>query len=198
MRVLLYGITRATAPDPVGEGMGGRPLRPLTCEPLKAVISDGATPPPRDPHHMWAYHAVVERLAQHSPILPARYGSMGDEAEIATMLAGRGRELSRALDRVGDAVEFVVHTPETAEPAPADPGPSGRPGIAYMRRRLEREQALRELEAIAASFTRCPPRRLGRGLACLVDRARAERFLSYVAEHGATAYGPWPPFSFVA
>ncbi len=122
--VLLYAVTDAHAPATEGAGLGDEPLRAVTHEDVRAVVSDTEHTPPADEARLWAYEQVVERLMADTAILPARFGTTaaGDE-EITAMLAERQSELTGALARVREAVEYAVRPPV---PAPAEH--SRRPG----------------------------------------------------------------------
>jgi hypothetical protein len=208
MSVLLYGITEAHAPLAGGSGLVDRPLRTVTHDNLRAVVSDLDNGPPTDEDSLWAYEQVVERLMAEATVLPARFGTTARaDHEIEAMLAERRAELTETLARVREAVEFAVHAP--ADPQPAEPTsgqtaePTSEPttedaartGTAYMQRLLSQDRRIRELDAAAGQLIRAT-RRITHGTAYLVARDDAEEFVANVMSLGLTATGPWPPYSF--
>jgi hypothetical protein len=198
--VLLYAVTDADAPAAEGAGLGDKPLRAVTHEDLRAVISDTEHTPPTDEAQLWAYEQVVERLMADTAILPARFGTTaeGDE-EITAMLAERQSELTGALARVREAVEYAVRPPVPVPvpvPVPAEHSVDPvRPGTAYMERLLTQSRHIRELDEAADPLFRAK-QRTAYGTAYLVDRTQADEFVRAAWERGLTITGPWPPYSF--
>jgi hypothetical protein len=194
MSVLLYGITEARAPEADGAGLRDRPLRTVTHDNLRAVVSDLDNGPPTDEASLWAYERVVERLMAATTVLPARFGTTAQaDEEIAAMLAERRSELTETLARVREAVEFAVH-------APAPPHvlkDAARTGTAYMQRLLSQDQRIRDLDAAAGRLIRAT-RRITHGTAYLVGQADADEFVASARELELTVTGPWPPYSFTA
>ena len=192
MSVLLYGITEARAPEPDGAGIRDRPLRTVTHDNLRAVVSDLDNGPPTDEDSLWAYEQVVERLMAETTVLPARFGTTAKaDEEIAAMLAERRAELAETLARVREAVEFAVHAPTS----PQIRDDAARSGTAYMQRLLTEDRHLRELDARAGRLVRAT-RRITHGTAYLVGQSDADEFLASARELGLTVTGPWPPYSF--
>ncbi len=190
MSVLLYAITDAQAPAAEGDGLGERPLRAVTHENLRAVVSDAEHMPPTDEGRLWAYEQVVERLMAETTVLPARFGTTAEaDEEITAMLSDRRVELTEALARVTDAVEYAVRSPMQArEDVPST-------GTAYIERLLAQNRYVRELDLAARQLFRAS-QRTTYGTAYLVDRADAEEFLACAGSLGLNVTGPWPPYSF--
>jgi hypothetical protein len=196
MSVLLYAITDTQAPAAEGPGLGERPLRTVAHQNLRAVLSDSDGTPAVDEQRLWAYERVVERLMADTTILPARFGTTAPaEEEITAMLADRRVELTEALARVRDAVEYAVRPPAPAPGQAETNDDSAHTGTAYMERLLAQDRHIRALDAAADSLFRAK-QRTAYGTAYLVDRADADEFLACTGELGLSVTGPWPPYSF--
>lgn len=193
--MLLYAVTDAGLEAASGEGLENRPLRTVGCGGLRAIVSDVDAAPPADAQMLWAYEGVVTRLMDSAAVLPVRFGTTAQsDGEITAMLAAREGELARALERVRGAVEFAVHVEPGAPEAPQD---AEKPGTAYMRGLLARDERRRELESRAGELVRARARRSASSFAYLVDRERADRFENLAGGLGLSITGPWPPYSFV-
>jgi hypothetical protein len=214
----VYAITDA-APDSLGIGLHGAPLRAIAAAGVFAIATQHEQPPQSGVEELWRHEEVVERLMEEVAALPMRFGaSAASDAELEAVLGARADEFRAMLDRVRGAVELSVRV----EPAPAaqvrgsDRGDAAlqQSGTEYMR---ERGLALRSREEAEARYheplnalarrSHVPPGRLDSGAfkaAYLVEADRVEAFVALVTrlgEEGATKIsctGPWPPYSFVS
>lgn len=196
MSLLLYGITDSRGPEAEGPGLDALPLRTVAHRNLRAVLSDSHGTPAIDEGRLWAYEQVVERLMANTTILPARFGTTAQaEEEITEMLAARQVELTEALARVREAVEYAVRAPAPTEAETnEDQAPTGTD---YMERLLAQDRPIRALDAAADSLFRAK-QRTAYGTAYLVNRADADGFLACAEELGLSVTGPWPPYSFTS
>ncbi|HWC85115.1 MAG TPA: GvpL/GvpF family gas vesicle protein [Solirubrobacteraceae bacterium] len=195
MSVLLYAVTDAALDTASGEGLEQRPLRTLSHNGLRAVVSDVEDAPAAEPDTLWAYHGVVTRLMGSASLLPARFATTAQsDGEITALLATRERELARALEHVRGAAEFAVRADSRRPDAPDAPS---RPGTAYMRARLAQSDVVRDFEAQAGELVRARTRRSARSWAYLVDRHHWDEFENLARGFRLAITGPWPPYSFV-
>jgi hypothetical protein len=203
MNVLLYAVVDEASPPANGQGLGQRPLRGVTHENLRAVISDHDGSPRADEPSLLAYGHIVDQLMGGGAVLPARFGTTAPtDGEIQEMLFERRAELSKGLDRVRGAVEFAVRERVSGVP-PAEESTqddADNPGTAYLRRRLGQEQQARELSrrvAVAAGeLIRASIHRPHKAVAYLVEQVHADEFVRRTRALGLTVTGPWPPYSF--
>ncbi len=200
MSVLLYAVTDAEradmSPPPERHGLGERPLRALSHEDLRAIVSDVTSAPPTDEASLWDYEAVMEELMHDGAVVPARFATLAEnDDEIVAMLAERRDELRATLEEVRDAVEFALHLPDRSDDHHDDPE---NPGTAYMNRLLAQSRVLEDPATGLAGLIRAHTPRGGTSHACLVEREHVQPFLARTEELGLTVTGPWPPYSFVA
>ncbi|MFG2989491.1 GvpL/GvpF family gas vesicle protein [Streptomyces sp. NPDC048257] len=103
-----------------------------------------------------AHHEVVARVGRGNTTVPLRLATICRGRQgVRRMLAEAHQPISEALRRVTDAEEWGVklyaHTPDDAQPEPAEPGATAEPGPAatagapsgrdYLRRRLSDRRA---------------------------------------------------------
>lgn len=217
----LYALARA-AVDPRVAGVAAAPVVTVEAAGLHAVVShhDAAVRATADA--ALAHVTVIEALAEHTDVLPVRFGpGHTDVAALTTELERVRPRLHTLLDRVAGHVEFVVRA--AGPPAPVAAG-AGRnevehtaqgSGRAYLEGRraavlemAEREEALRdrlrsttEPLASAAAAVRDTTGRSGSERCFLVPRPAAPAFAAQarqLAESGGDLVvgGPWPPFTF--
>ncbi len=205
MSALLYGIVDADRHTPAGRDFEGRRLRLLGCGEVAAVLGASLPASAIDETALREYARVIEVLMDDGPVLPARWGSVATEKEIAATLHARHGELRQALERVRGAVEFSVRPPTEGlatggRPAADAATGTGGPGTAYLRARLAGQRGERELseliDAAAGGMVRARAWRPTRALALLVERDRAAEFAARIRARGLVLTGPWPPWSF--
>jgi hypothetical protein len=203
--VYLYGIT--DRPAPVSDG-----LRAVELDSLAAVYAPAASGEQAATEEaLWAHEAVVERLLEAGPVLPARFRTLLDDpAQLEDELGRRKQEFRTALDFVRDRVELGVRAawPERRPAARSDES-----GSAYLARKLSERQAA----ALAAGELHEPLASIAVSSAieiehapCLalvgsylverdeVDafRAEAERLAEEIQDVHLACTGPWPPYTF--
>lgn len=173
--------------------------------------------PPVSEEALREQHAIVMRLAERAhAILPARFGSLLEDDELARVVAHRRDRLQAALDLVRDREQMTVRligatdrTPQTE--APAKSGASA--GTRYLEQRraaagyplpdaVARLSASMRADVVAE---KAEPGRHGvrAVLYHLIQRGTSAAYCGRLAQvsSGAapfevTVSGPWPPFAF--
>jgi hypothetical protein len=128
-------------------------LRSLPLDGVDVVV-EHRPPPDFTTDAVRRQHAVVTRLAARQPaILPARFGSIADEASLRSLVSRRRKEILAALEQVRGCVQMTVRiviptiptAPMVATPSPGladarsgEPLSSARTGTEFLQRRLER------------------------------------------------------------
>ena len=214
----VYAIADA-APEPLGTGLHGAPLRAVSDGATFAVASEHEQAPQSGVEELWCHEEVVERLMEQVAVLPMRFGATAaSESELEAVLRARREEFTALLDQVRGAVELSVRVApappaeEVRLAAGGDPAPPS--GTEYMRQRGRALSAREDVEAryhqplsALSRSSRVPAGRLGPGgfkAAYLVEADRVEAFTELVAELGregeanVSCTGPWPPYSFVS
>ncbi|HJS94813.1 MAG TPA: GvpL/GvpF family gas vesicle protein [Solirubrobacteraceae bacterium] len=213
MSLLVYGIVEATSGEPRGVGLDGRSLHAVAEGPLAAVVSNhlGDRVEPT-PDALSAYEQTVRRLMERGAVLPARFGSVLEDASaVLELLRRRRKDLVARLQRVRGAVEIGLRASwRDGPPTPLEA--RSQSGTSYLRDRLELRQSARrvatELEplgALARSSRRAivPRPDLPVLDSYLVDSGRVSEFVALVEqlddrldEVELVCTGPWPPYSF--
>jgi hypothetical protein len=157
-------------------------------------------------------HRVVVRLAGAAPsILPVRFGSFVERAELERVLRSRAAMLREAFHEVRGKTQMTVRVFGPVEPAPTRPEP--RSGTEYLRARAASNtprlspiaRAVSEAVRPLVSAERVDAGRGGVQITLnhLIARGRARRYRSSVdvavgaeAASSVVVSGPWPPFAF--
>jgi hypothetical protein len=214
----LYTLS-STAPTLAVAGVDGEPVEVVAAGRLYATVSHHPAAPTASADAAVAHAAVVAAVADEVGALPVRYGTHHrDLSALRTSLAGDEPALLAQLDRVGDAVEFMVGLAEAPSPLPA-PIPSrgeASSGRAYLEGRLaaQRERDRHRRVAIDRIVTATAPvaalalesvdvdGRRGPERCFLVPRTGAPGFADAAraalrSEPTLSLGGPWPPYTFV-
>ncbi|MGI5132025.1 GvpL/GvpF family gas vesicle protein [Pseudonocardia sp. CA-107938] len=171
-----------------------------------------------------AHHAVVAAVEQ--PVAPVRLATIyRDDDGVRRLLRDRGPELAELLERLGTCREWGVKVWVAAEPEEPVAAGNGRPGTAYLQRRMAvRDAGVRRraeaaevadrthaaLARVAVAEHRMAPQDAalsGRreemvlNATYLVRRSDEDAFAAVVAGAATCGIevvrtGPWPPFSF--
>ncbi|HEX3553251.1 MAG TPA: GvpL/GvpF family gas vesicle protein [Thermoanaerobaculia bacterium] len=214
----IYAVVDGEPAGPLGEGIGGEPLRLVRTGGIAAMAGLLPGPPQPSPEILKRQDAVVRRLAGlFAALLPARFGeSAADEAALAARLAPRESELAAALALVRGCVQMTLRVFGAADPAPEPGDPAaGGPGARYLAARREERQRLHSLPEIDPLSQALRPllraERIERHAAGpllgtayhLVPRDGTAAYLAAVEEarghvggRRLAATGPWPPYAF--
>jgi hypothetical protein len=206
-------------------GLNGEPARLVAHAGLGAVVSAfDEAPAPVTREHVLAHNRVNSQVLAATTPLPFRFGTLTDEARLASYLRERAEDLRAALARVRGCVEMSVKllwdaSAQTPAESPADAG-GAQGGTAFLlakrRELLGEEQARRRAEELASWLERRtsdlarasdarlrPAETLVVRAAHLVGRAQVadyrERLRELRAERPDLRFltsGPWPPYSF--
>jgi hypothetical protein len=216
MPLYFLGISRACD---IGRLPGG-PVRWIVAEGLAAAVVGPQPSPPQPAEHARSLAAVHRRI----DILPMQFGAtVTDEATVRILLHARREELASSLDRVEGASEMGLRItlPRLQGPhfGPCDGTRALSPGDYLASRRTHyalHDGLRRQAESAVAGYVEAMgglfrdwrqllPAPVGVvRLAFLVDRGRLAAFGDSLESHRrarptepCTAFGPWPPYSFV-
>jgi hypothetical protein len=166
----LYVYALADSPG-AGFRMEGHTIEFQKVGSVYAAVERIAERPPVTEAALRSQHAIVSRLAQESEaVLPARFGSLVDGAELERVIERRKDAVSRALDLVRGRAQMTVRV--TGDEAGADtdgtqasgiasrratlaPGP--KTGTQYLQERKAAAQPRLEPEVIAAIHAAVEP-----------------------------------------
>jgi Gas vesicle synthesis protein GvpL/GvpF len=201
----LYGITDRRPALPEG-------LRAVEVGSVAGVYAEREPEAPTG-EALWRHEAVVERLLEQGPVLPARYGTaLADVGRLREELEGRAASFGRALDLVRGRVELGVRAAWPDRPGDPARATSGRE---YLAVKLEQQRAAEQATgdvheplarlAVAATVEVGHLPCLSLAAAYLVDEDQVERFRSEADRLASdldgvrlACTGPWPPYSFAS
>jgi hypothetical protein len=213
MSLLVYAIADGPLDNRGADGVGASAVRAVGTGGLVALVSEHERAPAPTEAALWAFDEVIESYMGDRAVLPARFGSMvQDAATLKALLDDRRGELTAKLGRVRGAVELGVRVSWRDLPA-GSPADDEATGTSYMLDRVAGSRRARDLAgrldrvlAPLARAARC--RVLARpaipvSASYLVDRGRVESFAVAVSDLDAAiddadlvCTGPWPPYSF--
>ena len=216
----VFALVDAVPSGPPGRGLRGT-LSIKRVPGALAVVERRADVPPAEFGTLQRHQAVVERLAGSvASILPVRFGTLLDDAEIEEALQDRDDEIAEALDSVRDRVQYTWRSTRRRE--------DGKKGSTGSTEALERktESGAEYLRRAARAANPAPPPAframrtalaplrvaeryqpatavLPEALYHLVDRAAVSRYETAsvrLQERNPklTVTGPFPPFAFAA
>lgn len=184
----------------------GRRVESVAIEDIFAIAERRAAAPVVSEAELQRQHAIVLRIAEAAPaVLPARFGSLLDEAELSAILRQRQALIKTALDHVRHNVQMTLRLATAPPGVERVPPASGRE---YMQRRREElappppadiEPTLRALEALILDERRKGGDRGAFTMYHLIRRADVREYREVVtasAPAGMAMSGPWPPFAF--
>ena len=220
MRLCIYAIVAAGHRTPEVAGVR---LRAVRCGTVSALGSPVRRVPAPAPAQVRRYHRVVAGIAEQvSSILPARFGTVMDDAELDAILSMRGRTLTTALRHVRGRVQMTIRVPAgtgarqamtSNVPRPSGDGQVRRRGTAYLQTRAAETAAERQIpgfepvRAAVRRWVRDERIELTDGIASvyhLVPRtsvnayARAVHLALDRAGMRAVLSGPFPPYAFTS
>lgn len=203
--VSLYVLALTDAPVDF-RGLGDRQLHSVAIEGLQVVCQRRPDVPRASEAELRAQHALILELAGRVPaILPARFGTRLEAAELRRVVRAHRDEIRQALDIVRDRVQVTIRVTGRRPVAMAARPASGRAYLEAKRRagipRLPKAAAavLASVSHLAVDERREPG--AGPLLATvyhLVAVKDIPRYMQLVAQRprSMTVTGPWPPFAF--
>jgi gas vesicle protein GvpL/GvpF len=219
--VYLYALLAEAPKGPLPAGLGGEPLRLVSCDGILAAVGEVAAAPDVSGAALTAHDAAVRRLAAaSSALLPARFGSLAeDDGQLCAALQDRMPALREALQAVRGCDQMTLRflRPESMTMEASDPGDEaaeGGPGTRYLaaRRAVAGDPAaLPEIRVVLDALAphvrgerrerhERPP--LVASVYHLVPRdalATYRAALEAATREGplrVTSSGPWPPYAF--
>ena len=188
------------------QDLGDRQLRVVSIEGIHVVCQRRPDAPRASEAELRAQHALVLELAGRvRAILPARFGTRLEAAELRRIVRTHLDEIRQALDHVRDRVQVTIRVTGRRPARQAARPASGRAYLEAKRRagvpRLPRTAAsvLASVAHLAVDERREPG--AGPLLATvyhLVPVKDLPRYMRFVAQRprSTTVTGPWPPFAF--
>lgn len=147
--VRVYAVTNSrTVPDIPG-------LRAVRVGPLAALVASARRAAAPSPANLRRYHRTIADIADTLPaVLPARYGTLMTEPELAIVLHARAPSLIAALRRVRGRVQMTLRL--TAMPAGKGSGSASQAtpvsGRDYLRALAARERDLAGFGAVRSAL----------------------------------------------
>jgi hypothetical protein len=203
---LLYVFALSDSPVMPWEEDDGRRIESIEVEGIFAIGERRTDVPPVSEPELERQHAIVLRIAGAAPaVLPAKFGSLVDDAELAAIVRQRRAVIRDALDLVRDKAQMTLRVAAAARPAtPSKPPASGSD---YLKRRKAEmfpavpggaESALRAVRAFIVDERR---RTSDAGVTTIYHLVRRGDVTEYRqalsgAAAGISVTGPWPPFAF--
>lgn len=210
MTVTVYAITNSRTVPVIPR------LRAVRVGTLAALVADTRRTPAPTPANLRRYHRTVAAIADALPAaLPARFGTLMTEAELAIVLHARAPSLIAALRRVRGRVQMTLRLTgarsrrgEPSGPPPAKPVTGS--GLAYLRALAVRERDIPGFDGVrtqlrswieeerverrgdVVSVYHLVPRRSAGAYARTAARSITDAGLRGVVS------GPFPPYAFSA
>jgi hypothetical protein len=210
--IYVYGLAdRRAAPLKAA----GHAIRFVEVEGVFAAVESMTERPAVSEETLRAQHEIVSRLATRvDALLPARFGALVDEAELAAVVRQRRGAIQAALDLVRGRVQMTLRLFADGPPelplAPVPP-PAARTGTSYLQQRRAAAAGqpvpaeVSRIDAAVAHLVLARRDEPGRGRVALavyhlIERDSEPAYLEALAPlrgETMTVSGPWPPFAFV-
>jgi hypothetical protein len=187
----------------------GRVIESVPVENIFAVCERRPSCPAVNEEELRRQHSIVLRIADAAPaVLPARFGSLVDEAELAKIVRERMNAFRDALERVRGNVQMTVRIAISRSPARKDSPPQAS-GRAYLQRRLAMASTALPMRArvllasVSALVVDERRKASDAGMVAiyhLVRRNDVRKYTDTLARgrvKGMRVTGPWPAFAFV-
>ena len=197
----------------------GQRLRVVRSGMIAAVVGEVRRPPSPSEANLRRYERSMRELAERYPaLLPARFGTVMQAAELMFVLSSRGPALSRALQAVRNRAQMTVRLVTRSEKARQPPRAihqrvapaswSGRDYLIARARAAAAERTVPEFEPLRAAVMQWVRdervERQGRVSTVyhLIPRGSTERYRQALEQAAAAegvpaiVSGPWPPFAF--
>lgn len=211
--IYVYGLAdRRAAPLKAA----GHAIRFVEVEGMFAAVENMTERPAISEETLRAQHEIVARIASRvDALLPARFGALVDEMELAAVVRQRRGAIEAALDLVRGRVQMTLRFFADRPPElPLEPLPSqqtARTGTSYLHQRRAAAAGqpvppeVSRIDAAVAHLVLGRREERGRGrvalaLYHLIERGSEPEYLDALAPlrgETLTVSGPWPPFAFV-
>ena len=206
----LYVYALADPGLPAAMQVLGRRLRTVTVGAVSAVVERRGQDGEPSTEALRLQHDIVARLATRAPaLLPARFGSITDEATLRRLLTDRSPDILESLANVRGKWQMTIRLFGEPELPDATPTPCAS-GTDFLRRRQQRaHHVLPEVTAIRAALEGLvAAERVDRGQGTLrvtvfhlVASGRLRAYTTKAAAlrlppHQVVVSGPWPAFAF--
>ena len=208
----VFALLDAPPPRRAGRGLSG-PIALREVGACYVAVERRADVPPIELGALKQHHDVVARLWERVPaVLPVRFGTLLDSAEIAEALEDKDEEVSEALDLVRERAQFswrardIHRRARSTRPAPQRDAMSG---TEYLRRAARatapprRFSAIREGVGRFSAAERYEPSQssMPETLYHLVDRERIHAYLAAASRIPSSlrmpgVSGPFPAYAF--
>jgi hypothetical protein len=184
----------------------GRTIQSVPVGPVFAACERRPDAPPLSEQELRHQHAIVIRIAAQVPaVLPARFGSLVDDEELAAVVRRQQPAIEEALALVRGRVQMTLRTVVEAPPRTAAASAASGRQYLELRRREASPRVSCRLEAVLAKASRyvIEERREKTPAGAvvvyhLVERTEIDAYRRTLT--GAARFtisGPWPPFAFV-
>jgi hypothetical protein len=207
--VALYVHALADASVMSWKDVDGRRIDSLEVDGIFVIAERRETAPVLTESELQRQHDIVLRVAAAVPaVIPARFGSLVDEAELSAILRARQDVIQTTLDHVRDNVQMTLRMSSEKPQPPVTVPSSSVTGRDYLSRRRQAlfpttpafaEPALRELTPYVRDVRTKRSERGGLTLYHLIRRTDVDDYrqaLSSVATPGIVVSGPFAPFAF--
>lgn len=204
----LYVHALADASVVTWKDVDGRRIDSLEVDGIFVIAERRETAPVLTERELQRQHDIVLRIAAAVPaVIPARFGSLVDEAELSAILRARHDVIQATLDHVRDKVQMTLRM-SAEKPPPVTAPISSVTGRDYLSRRRDAlfptppayaEPALRELRSFVRDVRTKRSERGELTLYHLIRRADVDDYrhaLASVATSGIVVSGPFAPFAF--
>ena len=207
MIVAIYVHALTDAPVMPWEEDEGRRIESIEIEGFFVVGERRATVPPVSEAELQRQHSLVLRISDAvAAVIPARFGSLLEESEQASVLRHRHELIRTTLDYVRDNVQMTLRMAGGGTASAGAVAPTS--GREYMQRRREElvppvpshaENLLRELRAFILDERRKPAERGIVAVYHLIGRRDVKEYRATVTDVGTPGIavsGPFAPFAF--
>jgi len=128
-------------------GVSGAAVRILKIDDTSVVVSDCDTVPATH-ENMLVHAAVVRSVFEQTTTVPFRFGTLANEQQLRSFIAGHKAAIAKKLAHLGDRVEMdlkIVWQHQTSRPD--QPEEAAGPGTAFLRQK--RRELLGDDQAVA-------------------------------------------------
>ena len=184
----------------------GRRLESVGIEGIFVIAERRDSVPPVTPEELKRQHAIVLHVAETVPaVIPARFGALQDEAELAAILHQRKQLIRTALEHVRGNVQMTLRMTAPGAPVATRATASGRDYLARRRAELlpsvpsRVKPLMNALHRFVIDERRKSDDRGMLAVYHLIRRAHVDQYLAAAtaaAAPGISVSGPFAPFAF--